>query len=199
MIKSLLLVFSFIFITSCSSGFLDGNQKENMAKLDKAYGECNNPHRVLSKIDKKICEEKVKAAGPDGIVGEPINITDMLNKFQSGERNVVYANSVNNELWNASLALLEPYSLKMADSQGGFISTDWIMKQETPEQRCLIKINILSQELVSSGLTTKFICEKLVDGQWYKEDASYVDEEKQLTLKILELANQLTATLNAPS
>ena len=89
-------------------------------------------------------------------------------------------------------SVVENYSLKTVDSQGGFISTEWILNPNLENKRCLIKINVLSQELISTGVKTKIICENQVDGQWYNDNAQYINEEKNLTLKILELANELS-------
>ena len=68
------------------------------------------------------------------------------------------------------------------------IETDWINQKEAPNNRCLIKVRIISQELVSNGVATKFICEEKIDNQWAADNDSYVEEEKQLTLKILSAA-----------
>ena len=46
---------------------------------------------------------------------------------------------------------------------------------------------MLSQELISTGVKTKIIRENQVDGQWYNDNTQYTNEEKNLTLKILEL------------
>lgn len=200
MFKLIIVLFSLSLITNCSSGFMGGNQQTNMEKLDKVYGPCNNPHRQLSRIDKKICEEKVRAAGPDGEIGDSINLSDILDGFSSGERNIVYSGSaVNQFLWNASLAVLEDYPLQNVDSQGGFISTDWIMIKEIQNQRCLIKVNINSPELISNAVKTKFLCETRENQNWYKDNIEYINEEKNLTLKILEIANQLSKTQNLAS
>ncbi len=200
MFRLIIVFFSLSLITNCSSGFIGGNQQANMEKLDKVYGPCNNPHRQMSRVDKKICEEKVKAAGPDGEIGEPLNISDIINKYRSGEKTVVYSGSaVNQFLWNASLAVLDDYPLKNVDSQGGFISTEWIMIKGIQNQRCMIKINIKSPELISNAVKTKFLCEILENENWYKDNIEYINEEKNLTLKILEIANQLSKTQNLAS
>lgn len=177
----------------CSQGLLGGNQQKNMERLDKVYGKCNNPHRIFSPQEKKVCEDQQRAAGPDGVVGETINVTEVLDRFRNGGEKVIYAGSkVNDFLWNGSLGVVENYSLKTADSQGGYISTDWILNPDIKNKRCLIKINILSQELISTGVKTKIICENLIDGQWYNDNSQYINDEKNLTLKILELANKLS-------
>jgi hypothetical protein len=66
-------------------------------------------------------------------------------------------------------------------------------------QRCMIKINIKSPELISNAVKTKFLCEILENENWYKDNIEYINEEKNLTLKILEIANQLSKTQNLAS
>jgi len=192
MLRHLTLLLVILFLQACSDGFVGKNNQKNLESLDKTYGRCNNPMREYSKIEKKICLDKERAAGPDGVIGDPIDLRDVLDRIQ-GKQDVVYAGlSVNRHLWNGSLGILEPYSIKIVDSQGGFISTDWILKKEIPNERCMIKVNVISQELVSTGVNVKLICEKLSDGQWYSDNNSYLNEEKNLTLKILEVANELS-------
>ena len=186
----LAILFSFFFI-SCSKGLLNGDLNKNLTELDKVYGRCDNPMRQYTKAQKKICEDKERAAGADGIVDEPINLTEIIENYKNGGKTVYASSSVNTELWNASLILLDPYTLKIADSQGGIITTDWIMNKDDPLHRCSIKINITSQELVSTGVRVKLICEKKDLEVWYSDNNSYVDEEKNMTIKILKIAQEL--------
>jgi hypothetical protein len=192
MLKIISIVFAFFLTTSCSKGLLDGDIQKNLEETDKIYGKCNNPNRQFTYLEKQICESKVRAAGPDGEVGDGINITEMLDKFQNGNQNIVYGGmNVNSYLWNGSLAVLDQYPIKEVDSEGGFISTDWILKEESPNQRCLIKVNITSSDLISTGVKTKIVCQNKTD-EWYSSDENFINEEKQITLKILEVANELS-------
>ena len=195
MFKILLIISSLFFISGCSKGLMNGDLQANLEESDKVYGRCNNPNRQLSKIERDICLDKQRAAGPDGVVGEAFNITEFIEKVNNPKGNVIYSgSSVNQELWNGSLRVLSSYPLKTVDSQGGFISTEWILEENTPGQRCLIKVNINSIELISTGVNTKIVCEKQISGEWYISKQTFVEEEKQLTLKILEIANQLSIT-----
>ena len=195
MLRKLLILLSLLVFQSCSNQSpLGGDIDANLKELDKIWGRCNNPGRNFSKAEKKICESQVMAAGPDGEVGEGINLSNMLDKVR-GQGTIIYGGpEVNTSLWNGSLSVLDSYSLKTADSQGGFISTDWILKEEEPDQRCLIKINIISQELISNGVRVKIICEIKKLDQWYADNKEYNDQEKRITLKILEVANQIEAS-----
>ena len=195
MIRSLLLLILVFSFQSCSKGLLDGDVQKNLEKMDKIHGYCNNPYRNFSKQEKELCEHKERAAGPDGEIGDPLNLTKMIEDFRSGGSNNVYQGmSVNENLWEASLILLDQYPLDIVDSQGGFISTNWIIEKGNLNQRCLIKVNITSQKLVSNGAKVKLLCEEKEGDTWYQDKISYEDEEKNLLLKILDIANELSVT-----
>ena len=138
-----------IFLFACS-----GNLEKNLTKLDKTYGYCDNPHRQFNDREYKICKDKERAQGKGSEI-EDFNLTELFDRKGS----VIYQNTVNSELWSASLDITSSYSLKIADNQGGYIETDWIYNKDTPNKRCLIKIRInssegkraLSQELYRSG------------------------------------------------
>ncbi len=108
-----------------------------------------------------------------------------------GKNNTVYQYSVNPYLWSASLEVTSTYPIKIADNQGGFIETDWISQSGNNSLRCLIKIRVLSTELVTTGVDTKFLCENKDQGVWVSDNNEYLQEEKQITLKILEIAGRL--------
>ena len=195
MFRLLVLFFLIFFLQSCGKGIFDGDIQKNLKAMDKIHGKCNNPYRTYNKAQYRICEDKERAAGPDGEIGEPLNITKMIEDFRSGgSKNVYSGMSINKDLWEASLILLDQYPLSIVDSQGGFISTDWIVEKAEPNQRCLIKINITSQELLSNGVNTRLLCEKKDGDTWYQDDIFYTEEEKNLTLKILSIANKLNIT-----
>ena len=196
MIKSckflMILFVSLIFVQSCSEGPFGGNHAANMEKLDKLYGPCNNPHnKIVTKERRMLCEDKERAAGPGGKTKDPISITSFAKNFDGGVGSNYQGMVINPFLWQASLGILDQYPLKIVDSQGGFISTDWIMENSNPDQRCNVKVTINSRELVSNGVKVKLICQKKTDDTWYNETTSYTSEEKDLTLKILETAIQI--------
>ena len=190
------IIFTFLF-SACSQGLLDGNIEKNLEETDKIYGRCDNPYRQFTEIEREICRGKVMAAGPDGEVGDPISLTDIIDKFNNPEKNVVYAGStVNQYLWQGSLLILEEYPLQTVDSQGGLISTDWILNKELPNKRCQIKVNVITQEFISTGVRTKFICQNKENDQWYQSNDVLIEEEKKITLKILEKALELSTIDN---
>ena len=193
MLKLLFSLVVALLISSCSQGLNDGNIEANLKKTDKIYGRCNNPNRQFTEIEREICVAKERAAGPDGEVGDPINLTELIDKFNNPSKNLVYGGlSVNEFLWNGSLSVLEAYPLKTVDSQGGFISTEWILDKGELNKRCQIKINITSQEFISTGVETKILCQKKDGDEWYTEKEILVEEEKKITLRVLEKAQELS-------
>ena len=193
--RALLLFLVSVTLISCSKGPLNNtNHQANMEKLDKIFGKCKNPHRQYKDLERKVCEDKQRAAGPDGVVGDPIDITEIIDRVRGVGGNTVAISDTNNQLWDASLLVLDGFSLKITDYEGGYIETNWINSSDLPNQRCLIKSHITSQELISTGVKVKIICEKLVDNEWYLSSDSFTNDEKKLTLKILETAQSLANT-----
>ena len=183
-IAKIISILSLLFVLSCA-----GNNEKNLAELDKVFGKCDNPHREFSDIQYRICKDKERAAG-----GEPIDIeqsfTKILGNFQGG--NVVYQTPINQHLWNGALETTKQYPLKIADNQGGYIETDWIYQSNLENQRCSIKLFITTAELISTGIKTSFICQNKINDNWINDGKNYSQEEKQITLKILENASLST-------
>lgn len=182
-------VIIFLFATLSCSGNLE-NQKQ---KLDQIYGYCDNPQREFNDLEYKICKANERAAGPSGkgIEKEPLSLsklTDLLNGKGSSESPLI--SNINPSLWQAALDVTSNYNLKIADSSGGFIQTEWINDPNLSNQRCLIKIQILSSELISTGVKTSILCETYANENWASSDEKFLAEEKKLTLKILELAQE---------
>lgn len=177
-----------------------GTHQANIKKLDEIYGKCNNPLResTMSDIERNICIDKQRAAGPDGVVGDPKTFGQIIEEI-AGKRGVGTsggaASSVNYALWQGALKTLETKSIKNADYLGGYIETDWLISANNTE-RCLIKVRVLSAEFVSTGIKTNIICQNSNGENWLDQQISYVDEEKQLTLKILENAQEYNLSNN---
>lgn len=189
--KNLIILLTLFLLSSCA-----GNNEEVLANMDKVYG-CDNPHRQLTDIEYNICIDKQRATG------EPIefdklstNFRDLLNFEGRGGGGGGYAITVNKPLWDSALKITKQYPLKIADNQGGYIETDWIYSIENLNQRCAIKISILSTELVSNAVETNFLCQKEVDEIWIADGNDYTNEEKQLTLKILNEASKISQLSN---
>jgi len=185
--KKLLYIFSFLFLViACSNN----NLEENLKRTDKIYGKCDNPHRSLTSRDYKICKAQEMAGDADK---EPLSLSSLISRGSSS-KNVTYISSVNSNLWNASLKVLESYPIKNADSNGGYIETEAIYDQQNRNERCTIKVSILSSELLSTSVTSKIICENRVGDIWVIENKKFEDEEKKLILKILSIAQELQSS-----
>lgn len=181
-----ILLFSFLVI-NCA-----GNFEKELKELDKIYGYCDNPQRNIRGAKYTICKDKERAAGPSGVSDkkEALNITDIFDGFNNGSNNAIVQAAVNPALWQASLEAMQSYDLKFADNQGGYLQTEWIYQSSNPNDRCLIKIQITTQELISNGVKSSFNCEKNNNGIWETDGIDYIQEEKNLNLRILELAQE---------
>ena len=181
---------------SCGgNSLIGGKYQENLKKLDKAYGYCDNPQRNMNKSSReyKICKDKERAAGADGVIDDEFKmpLQDILDgKYAS--KNTVYVSAVNKYLWSGSLNVLSNYSLKIADSQGGYIETEYdYSTSPSQKNRCAIKIQINSQDLISTGVVANILCQNESDGIWYDDGNDYTQESKQIVLKVLEQARIL--------
>jgi hypothetical protein len=191
-----ILFFSLFLISSCSNkddALIGGQYQENLTKMDQVYGYCDNPLRNINKksIEYEVCKDKEAAAGADGIDDDNFrlfNLTEFMNR--GGEATVVYNQSANKYLWDGSMKVLSQYPIKNLDSEFGYIETDWIYEENNLEQRCLVKIQIVSLELVSNGVEAKFLCQKKIDGQWVQDKNDYSKAEKQIVLAVLSEAGR---------
>ena len=180
--KTLTIFLLIIFTASCS---VERNLNKNLASLDDTYGYCDNPQRQLTDIEYAICKDKERGSGK---ILEPKSISEL---FSNGKKNTVMAMpNVNPYLWQASLSTMQPYSLKIVDSNGGYIETDWIFDGQTESQRCSIKVQIVSSELISTGVKANFLCQNQISGNWINDNKQYIEESKQLTLAILKKARE---------
>ncbi len=190
------LFFSLFLISSCSNkddALVGGQYQENLVKMDKAYGYCDNPLRNINKksIEYEVCKDKEAAGGADGISDESFRFFN-LTKFleNDGGATVVYNQSANKYLWDGSMKVLSQYPIKNLDSEFGYIETDWIYEESNLDQRCLIKIQIVSLELVSNGVEAKFLCQNKIEGQWVQDKNDYSKAEKQIVLAVLSEAGR---------
>ena len=165
-----------------------------MEKMDEIYGYCDNPHRDLNDMDYNICKAKERARAPSkkNENMEPFNLTELLDKVRGGNvsTNGYLKANVNPFLWQGSIDVTSIYDLKIADATGGFIQTEWIFDKNNLDKRCIIKIQVVSAEYVSTGVKSKFLCENNSNGTWQTDDKEYFEEEKKLTLKILEASQK---------
>ena len=189
-----LIVALLISLSSCSSP--KNNIKRNMEKLDELYGYCDNPHRDLGEREYKICKQKQRGSGPD-FKFEDKSLAELILGSDKGVQYAGNFQTINPHLWNGALQTISEYPIKNIDSTGGYIETEWITQANNPNQRCIIKINILSNELVSNGVNTNIICQNKINDEWQSDQLKYENESKQLTITILNNASKLSqASLN---
>lgn len=187
MLKQISVFILLLALYACGGG----KYQQQMEKIDELYGYCDNPARGIQKgsMKYKECIAKQRAQGET-----LFNLEGDLNDLIKGRNQTIVQYRVNPSLWSASLEVTEQYALKIADNQGGYIETDWIYDKNNNLQRCLIKIKITSQELVSTGVESVFVCENKKNDLWISDNKDYSEEEKQLTLKILDLASTQAST-----
>ena len=181
----LMLISSILF--GCGS-----RHQENVARLDEVHGVCDNPARILTKRQYEICKMKQR-----GNTGEELDIDDLSTSLgelvsdQLGLGTTILGGSsfANRYLWQASLDVLTPFPIKIADNGGGYIETDWIIDyNQSSDKRCQIKVMVRSSELVSNGLKSTLNCQNFDGQNWNADGQKYPNEEKNITLKILEVA-----------
>tara|TARA_B100002019_G_scaffold78225_1_gene67500 strand:+ start:7499 stop:8086 length:588 start_codon:yes stop_codon:yes gene_type:complete len=188
------ILFAFLLLTTINACTNANKSEENLKKLDKIYGYCDNPHRNIPPKQYETCIAKQDAAGPDGEIGEPIDISEVFDRFNNRSNNnqVTYFRSINADLWQGTMDVLSPYSLKLIDSEVGYVETDWIYEKDIPNKRCLIKVQITSVEIISTGVSSKLTCQSKEGDSWYNDQKDYFDQEKKLTLTILSKAKEFS-------
>ena len=174
--------------------------QENVARLDEVHGVCDNPARILTKRQYEICKMKER-----GNAGGELDIDDLetslgeLLSDQLGLGTTIVGGSsfANRYLWQASLDVLSPFPIKIADNGGGYIETDWIIDyNQSSDKRCQIKVMVRSSELVSNGLKSALNCQNFNGENWNADKQEYPNEEKNITLKILEVAQIFSLETN---
>lgn len=186
--KIFYLLITLFLISACSNS---GNLEKNLAELDKQYGYCDNPHRDLSDYQYKICKDQERAAG-EGFVFKENSMRDMLLgsiKDELGNQSFG-GTSVNTHLWNGAVKTLQNYPLKNVDAVGGYLETEWIVENSNVNERCAVKINISSKELLTTAVDSKILCQNKINGEWQGSDANYDEESKQIKLTVLKHAQE---------
>ena len=190
-----LTLLALIFILE---GCTNANQsEENLKKLDKVYGYCDNPQRLITGRQYEVCKAREDSAGPDGEIGEGKSFSEIFSSITGDKPNkngqVQVISAVNRDLWRGAMDVLSPYPIKNIDSNVGYIETDWIYDKSDTSRRCLIKVQINSVELIATGVTTKFTCQ-IKDGQdWYIDPQSYDNQSQKITLNILSKASEFNS------
>jgi len=113
--------------------------------------------------------------------GRGFRAMGLLEKKGSG--NFQFASS--NEMWRATLDLLDFTPLSNVDYSGGIIITDWF-SESSDQDPIKITVRFLSNEIRADGLTViihKKICKKVDDCKVIKVDSTLGQEIKLAILK----------------
>ena len=196
MIKSYIVLISLIFLVyGCNKNLSEEERKELWSKA-QTTGEIINRSGTPfnSATDKKLAMDDAqnRLITGGGLFGKKASINLLGGDDNSQQASVGMGLPINPFLWRAALDITSQYPLKIADNQGGYIETDWIVDENIEQKRCLMKIQLTSAELLSTSVNTNIVCQNKSSDSWVPDTDSYLEEEKQITLKILSDASILS-------
>ena len=116
--------------------------------------------------------------------GRGFRLSDAIGK--KGNTNFEFASS--NELWRASLDILDFMPLTSANYSGGVIITDWYSEQGKTNESIKITIRFLSNEIRSDALAVNIFYKKCVTINNCVISKQEGQLKKELTKKILAKA-----------
>ncbi len=158
-INILLSLFLVLLLTSCKNGKLPGGDARKFPDDPKL--------RV-----KKNLEE-----------GRGFRLNNTLKGIKGG----VFDFASSNELWRASLDVIDFMPLISANYSGGIIITDWYSDNTNPNESLKITIRFLTNEIRSDAIDVKVhnkICSKnLLNCEIIQTDGVLVEEIKKKILK----------------
>ena len=156
----LLILFS---LTSCA--------KEGFFKTGDAR---KNPPDPRERVKKNLEE------------GKGFRINDVIGGARRGATNFEFASS--NELWRASLDVLDFMPLTSANYSGGIIITDWYSEQGNTEESIKITIRFLSNEVRSDAIDVDIFYKKCISTNNCKINKQDGQLKKEITKQILARA-----------
>tara|TARA_B100001057_G_scaffold231341_1_gene231594 strand:- start:4147 stop:4734 length:588 start_codon:yes stop_codon:yes gene_type:complete len=162
--KITLLLLISLFLKSCGGGFFKRSDVKD------------NPINDQEKREKNIKEGK--------------GITIGGGRKNSG--NFDFATS--NEMWRATIDILDFVPLATADYGGGVIITDWYSENMDSTESIKIMVNFLSNEIRADGLKIK-VYKKICDNNNLKCNTQLMSSslENEIKLAVLKKAAQLQA------
>jgi hypothetical protein len=98
--------------------------------------------------------------------------------------------AVNAFLWRASLDTVSFIPVNSADPIGGFISTDWYLDPENPNERIKMNVYIKDRRLRADAISVSVFREVKVSEEWVKADVN-TDTAKLVEASILTKAREL--------
>ena len=93
-------------------------------------------------------------------------------------------------LWRASLDTVSFIPVNSADPIGGFISTDWYLDPENPNERIKMNVYIKDRRLRADAISVSVFREVKVSEEWVKADVN-PDTAKLVEASILTKAREL--------
>ena len=96
-------------------------------------------------------------------------------------RGGVFDFASSNELWRASLDVIDFMPLSSVNYSGGIIITDWYSESSTPNESIKISIRFLTNEIRSDALKVKFFNRKCIDNLF---NCSYSNLDGNLSSEI---------------
>jgi hypothetical protein len=116
--------------------------------------------------------------------GRGFKLNDML---KSGSKGGVFEFASSNELWRASLDVVDFMPLASVNYSGGIIITDWYTNERIQNESIKITIRFLTNEIRSDALSIKIFTRKckesLINCKYIQSNKSLVTELKKEILK----------------
>ena len=116
--------------------------------------------------------------------GRGFKVDNMLNK---GSKGGVFEFASSNELWRASLDVIDFMPLASVNYSGGIIITDWYTNERIQNESIKITIRFLTNEIRSDALNIKIFTRKckesLINCKYIQSNKSLVAELKKEILK----------------
>ena len=156
-----ILVVIFLALTSCA--------KEGFFKTGDAR---RNPPDPRERVKKNLEE------------GKGFRINDAIGRGKG--TNFEFASS--NELWRASLDVLDFMPLTSANYSGGIIITDWYSEQGNTEESIKITIRFLTNEIRSDAIDVDIFYKKCITTNNCKINKQDGQLKKEITKQILAKA-----------
>ena len=111
-----------------------------------------------------------------------------LSNSMGGNKGTNFEFASSNELWRASLDVLDFMPLTSANYSGGVIITDWYSEQGNPDESIKITIRFLSNEVRSDAIDVAIFYKKCVAVYNCKIDKKDGQLKKEITKQILAKA-----------
>ena len=111
-----------------------------------------------------------------------------LNNAISGNKETNFEFASSNELWRASLDVLDFMPLTSANYSGGVIITDWYSEQNNDNESIKITIRFLSNEIRSDAIDVNIFYKKCISTNSCKVNKQEGQLKKEITKQILAKA-----------